>query len=166
MIDYLPKFMMMCTHPTYHDSEPVTLLEMVGHQQGKINELVKAYNEFVEVVNTKTEEFINGTNTDMETFRVGIRQEFQDFIDVVALQIGEQNKAFNEFKIVVNGSMEAFTQAVESKIAKQNSEIKNVYDHVVENLSTVINEMLTDGSVQIGVEYNSSTEELTIIAGN
>ena len=77
--------------PAFYDAESATAIEQTAKVYGAFNELVDEYNNFVDVYNQHVEEFEQGMVTDMEAFQVGIRQEFQDFIDTVDLKIKNQD---------------------------------------------------------------------------
>ena len=54
-----------------------------------MNQLIDEYNGFTDELEKSFEEFKNAHDGDDELFRVGLRQEFQDFIDVVDLKTKE-----------------------------------------------------------------------------
>ena len=87
MMELLPKLNLQNTIPSFYDTESVTVLELTSKLYGAMNELIKDYNNFVEETNNKITEFTEGTNENLETFETAMRQEFQDFIDVVNLKI-------------------------------------------------------------------------------
>ena len=78
--------------PAIYDVDSATAIEQTAKVYAKMQELVTAYNTFVDNVNKHILEFEDGTNKSIEVFQVGIRQEFQDFIDIINLKIKDQDK--------------------------------------------------------------------------
>ena len=77
------------THPAMYDHESVTTIEMTAKLYGAMNQLIEEYNGFVDALETSFEEFKKAHDGDDELFRVGMRQKFQDFIDIVDLKTKE-----------------------------------------------------------------------------
>ncbi len=98
MINLLPKWNLHGNRPTFYDTDSVTMLELAAKLHGAMNELITEYNQFVENTNATIQNFIDSTNQDQETFETALRQEFQDFIDIVDLKL----KAMEE----MNASLE------------------------------------------------------------
>lgn len=95
MIPLLPKWNLHNNRPTFYDTDSVTMLELAGRLHGAMNELITEYNGFVEQANHLITEFMQDQNQDREAFATALRQEFQDFIDVVNLKYSEQEGRIN-----------------------------------------------------------------------
>lgn len=89
MILKLPKWVLTNKFPAFHDVESLTAIEQTARVYGKINELIDNYNSFAENINKTLEEYARADQEEEEAFKTGLRQEFQDFINVVDLQIRE-----------------------------------------------------------------------------
>ena len=118
MIPLLPKWNLHANRPTFYDTDSVTMLELAGRLHGSMNELITDYNSFVENVNKVITEFTNSTEKNNEVFETALRQEFQDFIDIINLKIKEQDlkvaKAVDDVKQeiteYINGKIEVQLQ--------------------------------------------------------
>lgn len=88
----LPKWFLTKGLPAYTDHESATAIEQTYKLYQSMNTLIEEYNGFVDSTNNTIEEFINKYNGDIEVFATSLRQEFQDFIDVIDLKIGEFDK--------------------------------------------------------------------------
>lgn len=136
MIDRLHRFIHTGI-PAFHDLESASTIEMIEKLYSKNNEIIDAYNKFESNIEKLIETYKTGTDKDLELFKVAMRQEFQDFIDIVNL-----------------------------KVMKQDAVISDAVDHMKNNLdaavSQVVDEMVSNGEIKIGVTYNASTEELSI----
>lgn len=73
--------------PAFRDSESATTIEQTYKVYQAMQDLIEEYNEFATATNTKIENFIKEYNGDIEVFTTSLRQEFQDFIDIVDLKI-------------------------------------------------------------------------------
>lgn len=89
MIPLLPRWNLHQNRPTFYDTDSVTMLELAGRMHGSMNELITDYNSFVDNVNKIITEFVNNTEKKNEVFETALRQEFQDFIDIVDLKLKE-----------------------------------------------------------------------------
>lgn len=89
MILKLPKWCLTNKFPAFHDVESLTAIEQTARVYGKINELIDNYNSFAENINKTLEEYAKADQEEEEVFQVAMRQEFQDFINVVDLKIRE-----------------------------------------------------------------------------
>ena len=82
----LPLWKMGESSPAFYDSESVTAIEAIAKLYGKTNEIVEDYNKFVEMWNKQISEFEYSTTKELSLFEKSMRQEFQDFIDVVSVK--------------------------------------------------------------------------------
>ena len=128
----LPRWCLTNTKPTIYDAESGSVIEQTAKVYGAMNELIEEYNKFVDSVNTQITEFSSSEKTDNETFRVGLRQEFQDFIDIVELKIGNFDSytkekirtLFNEVlnELIKNGE---FLNIISDVLSSYKTEIMN-----------------------------------------
>lgn len=137
-IEMLPNWRIPDTSPAFYDTESATAIEQTARLHDKVRELIEAYNEFVVNVEILIDEFETSATNDMETFKVGIRQEFQDFIDVVNLAIGGQETKINEA-------------------------IDYMETNIVQTASNIINQNIRDGNITFETIYDPETENLTLI---
>lgn len=88
-MELLPKWILNDERPSFYDTESVTAITSVARLHGAMNELIKEYNAFADRYNKIVADFTNDANTDREVFEVAMRQEFQDFINVIDLKVRE-----------------------------------------------------------------------------
>lgn len=110
MIQLLPKWNLHNKRPSFYDTDSVTMLELAAKLHGAMNEVIEAYNELEENINKQTGDFITETNQDREVFASALRQEFQDFIDIINLKLLDVQgpRGYSAYEIAVrngfNGS--------------------------------------------------------------
>lgn len=135
----LPKWVLTNPRPSIYDSESATAIEMTAKVYQAMTEMVDEYNKFAENVEKNLAQFEQETNADIGQFTVSLRQEFQDFIDVVEMKLQEQDK-----------------------------EIQDAYNYLVVNLRTTtqqaVSEEMAKGTLQVGMSYVDETESLNMIA--
>lgn len=141
-MNLLPKWVLPPTIPSIYEHESFTALEMVAKVYGAMNELITEYNTFADSVNTKLDEFTAETERNNELFAIGLRQEFQDFIDAVDLKIAGLGNEITEIRDLLNSTIE----------------------NMAEITIDAVNQAIADGRIVVGVEYNPETEEMNIIA--
>lgn len=95
----LPKWLLRRSLPAYHDHESATILEAQNKVYNAMNELIEEYNKWVDETNVKLQEFFDKYNEDIELFTTSLRQEFQNFIDVVNLKV---QQAISEIDSKIN----------------------------------------------------------------
>lgn len=101
----LPHWVITDRLPAIYDHESGTAIEQTAKVYGAMNELIDEYNKFVDHINETVEAFINNTNGDYEIFKVAIRQEFQDFIDVVNLKAKSQDNVINNAVLYMKANL-------------------------------------------------------------
>ena len=106
-IPILPKMYLHGNKASFYDGDQATLLELASTLHGTMNNVIEEYNAFVDGVNEKITEFVNGSETDYETFKTALRQEFQDFIDVITLKYEEQESLINNIREFIQSTAEA-----------------------------------------------------------
>ena len=124
--------------PAIYDVDSATAIEQTAKVYAKMQELVTAYNTFVDNVNKHILEFEDGTNKSIEVFQVGIRQEFQDFIDVINLKIKDQDKVIADAVIYMK---EHLVQTI-----KDLNESGELNEMIVSALTNVEERLLTEQS--------------------
>lgn len=133
----LPKWILTDPTPALYDAENGTVIEQTAKIYKAFNELVDEYNNYVENLNKHIDEFETGLVKDQEAFKVGIRQEYQDFINTVDL-----------------------------KIQSQDAVIADAVNYMKTNLHNSIKALLTSmsvaGELTVNTVYTEDTEELII----
>ena len=137
-MNLLPHWSITDMHPAFYDVESGTAIEQTARLYGAMQTLIGEYNQFADKCNKNITEFEQSTNQDIETFKVGMRQEFQDFIDTVDLHIQTQD---NEIKSAL-------------------TYIRNEVDKIARE---IIIEELYEKGVSIEMTYNEETEELGFV---
>ena len=104
----LPKWVLPPSLPAVYDFESATALEMTAKIYGAMRTLIEEYNKFADTVNANIKEHQEKTDSEAELFGTGLRQEFQDFIDVVELELKKLNADTLAFtKEIVNKAIKA-----------------------------------------------------------
>lgn len=98
----LPYWVMPKTLPATEDMESSTCIEMTYKLYQTMNKFIESYNEFVDETNNKVNTFIEKINGDMEVWTTSIRQEFQDFIDVVDLKLSSYRNDIEQFANIID----------------------------------------------------------------
>ena len=145
----LPFWVLTDLQPAFYDSESGTVLQQMSRVYAKVQELLDAYNQFVNEVNTYITEFENGIIEDFESFKNCIITTMNNYIESVDIKLGLQDKEIND------------------SIAEQNNIIEEAINYMKNNIvattTSVINQAIQDGTLNVGIEYDSSTEALNII---
>ena len=134
----LPYWVLTDFQPAFYDSESGTVLQQLSRIYPKIQEVVDGFNNFVNEVNTYITEFEDGIIEDFECFKNCIIETMNNYIETI-----------------------------DTKINLQDTEIKEAVDYmktnIVETATSVINQAIEDGSLNVAIDYDEPNEALNII---
>lgn len=145
----LPHWCITDLQPAFYDTDSRTAVEQTGILYAKVKELIDIYNAFVDKVNEHIEEFEDGTNKSIEVFTIGMRQEFQDFIDIINLKVKDQD-------III---ADAVSYMKENIISTTNSVIADMY----ENDKFYMNVDYDEENEEISIQNHYRTEDVNFI---
>lgn len=95
-MNLLPHWVLTDKFPAFYDSDSKTAIEQTARVYAAMQTLIAECNSFVDSVNQHITDFENGAKKDYEVFTTELRQEFQDFIDVIELKIQSQDKKISD----------------------------------------------------------------------
>lgn len=137
----LPKWLLTDKHPAFFDLESATAIEQTAKVYGAMRDLIKHYNEFVEMIEKQVNEFSLENNKDLESFKVGIRQEFQDFIDIINLKVKgssvELDKAVDFMKENLEASVISVVESMKDS-GELSEAILTAFDNLTDSLNSEI----------------------------
>lgn len=132
MISPLPKWNLRNNAPSFYSTDAVTMLELAARLHASMNKLIDDYNERSEALEARLTEFETGAREDMETHETSIRQEFQDFIDIVNLKVLDVEQAIENLSDqIANISSEKIKEEVMTEITPMFEEINNNFQMLV-----------------------------------
>lgn len=122
--------------PAYKDAESATALEQTYKVYKAMNELVDEYNKFSANLEKHINDYINSTTKDLDEFKIGLRQEFQDFIDVVDVKIDTMETT------ILAECTEEMNRYVQNEIKQMihdlgQQEIDEIYDNFASEVATI-----------------------------
>ena len=151
MFPLLPKWNLNPNRPSFYDTDSATLLELASTLHATMNSLIEEYNKFVDNVNNTLTEFTQSETQNREVFEVAIRQEFQDFINIIDLKVAGMNNDYKKFTNQVNNSIENQDNKINGMVANQRT--------ITQEL---INDAIKTGDLTIIESYDEETESLNI----
>lgn len=155
----LPNWVLTNLQSAFYDSESGTILQQMARVYSKIEELINIYNEFACEVNRYIKEFEDGIIEDFECFKNCIIKTMNDYIESIDMKISLQDLKISE-------AIERQDQAILDKFESQDEVIENAVnymrDNIVETTTTLINQAITNGDIQVTLNYDAEDEELTI----
>lgn len=132
--------------PSVSDTESLTVLELVGKNTNKINEIVDLVNNHIDTVNDLINEFINETSTNLESFKIQMEQKFKDFTDIIDLKMDSQDKLINDSIVYIK---------------------ENLNTYIIENFQLAIEDMVRKGTLKLVLKYDEENESLMLdVSGN
>lgn len=173
-MNLLPKWNLTRTLPAHMDHESNTAVEQTYKVYKAMNTLINDYNEFVDQTNQALTEFVEKYEGDLETFTTAMRQEFQDFIDIVELRFASiKTEIIADLDIEtiqanitsLQADLTTLENKVNNEIATQIEGFLNNY-YTKEETESLIDEKIAEietggGSTDLSNYYNKEeTEEL------
>ena len=156
----LPYWVLTDLQPAFYDSESGTVLQQMSRVYAKVQELLDAYNNFVKEINTYISEFEDGIIKDFECFKNCVIQTMNDYIQTIDTKINLQD-------LNIENKFEVQNELIQAKFTEQDSKIDEAIDYMKNNIiattTTIINEAIQNGDLNIAIEYDAPTEALNII---
>ena len=149
----LPHWGLRDKHPSIYDRESATAIEMVSKLYGKVNEIISNYNSFLERVEKRIDDFEDSNDKNYEVFTIGLRQEFQDFIDVVELKLKEPI----DVSFIEQVVREKINEVVDSDLIGEN--VENIIEEKINNKLSNLSLTATDDG------YGNITVEVGVVNG-
>lgn len=122
MISKLTHWSLNRVIPTIDDTESLSVLELVGRNTTKINELINEYNMFVDTVNKEITDFESTSNSSFKCFTENIVKVVHEFIHSVELKLDTQDTVIQDA-------------------------INFMKDNIASSVTTLINEMKDSGEL-------------------
>lgn len=156
----LPHWVLTNLQSAFYDSESGTVLQQMARVYSKIEELINTYNEFVREVNRYIQEFEDGIIHDFECFKNCIIKTMNDYIETIDIKINLQDLKISE-------AIERQDNTIAEKFIEQDNVIADAINYmknnIVETATTIINQAIENGDLQVAITYNQETEELNIL---
>lgn len=148
MIKKLPYWVVPDSLPAFYETEGATAIQMVAKLYGKVQEMIEDYNRFVDQVNTEIDNFEKGITKNFEDFKTCVMKLMNDYIETIDTKINMQD------------------QSIAAKFDEQDTKIEDAINYMKNNIvattTNIINQAILDGTITVGVSYDSENEELTI----
>lgn len=156
----LPYWVLTDLQPAFYDSESGTILQQLSRMYPKIQEIIDRYNDFVREVNRYIDEFERGIIKDFECFKNCINKTMIDYIESIDMKVNIQDSTIAE-------AIERQDKAIEDKFDEQDTAIANAINYmktnIVATVESVVNQAIQNGSINVAVTYDLSTEALRVI---
>lgn len=155
----LPHWVLTNLQSAFYDSESGTVLQQMARVYSKIEELINIYNEFACEVNRYIKEFEDGIIRDFECFKNCIIKTMNDYIESIDTKISLQDLKISE-------AIERQDNTIAGKFTEQDNTIAEAINYMKDNIvattTTIINQAIENGDINVSINYNTDTEELTI----
>lgn len=156
----LPFWVLTDLQPAFYDSESGTVLQQLSRIYPKIQEVINSYNDFVREVNRYIDEFENGIISDFECFKNCIIKTMNDYIESIDMKVNIQDTRISE-------AIENQNKIISDKFDEQDEAIQSAINYMKDNIiattTSVINQAIENGDLNVGFEYNPQTEALNFI---
>lgn len=140
-MDLLPKWRLTKSLPASRDSESSTCIEMTYKLYKAMQNLISEYTTFSSEVSATLSENEEKFNQDLEIYATSLRQEFQDFVDIVDLKIS--SFADDEEIMVLQSSVSDLTKSIENVRKDLQAQIDNV-DSVINSINSSISSLTSE----------------------
>lgn len=156
----LPYWVLTDLQPAFYDSESGTVLQQTSRMYAKLQEALNEFNEYAKEINRYITDFEDGIINDFECFKNCIIKTMNDYIESIDMKVNIQDTRISE-------AIENQNQIIENKFEEQDEEIQNAINYMKDNIiataTSVINQAIQNGDLNVGIEYDSPNEALNII---
>ncbi|MBR3117564.1 MAG: hypothetical protein IKL65_00560 [Bacilli bacterium] len=148
-ISPLPHWVLTNYQSAFYDSESGTVLQAMARIYPKIEELITDYNDYVKQIDKIIKDFQSGIIKDFECFKNCIITTMTEYIESIDLKMSVQDSMI--------------TNKFEEQDEKINNAIDYMKNNIIETATSVINQAIENGELNVSFEYNPTTEELNFI---
>lgn len=148
----LPRWIFTKGLGAFYDGESATCMEQTFKVYEAMNSLITEYNEFVDTTNKTITDFVAESEQNFDEFAIGLRQEFQDFIDTIDLKVVALNQAFDELK----GDWDVLSADLRNELATSLSEFNTSFTTTITNL---VETMFTEYKAEIDAQFISQLSD-------
>ena len=155
-MDKLPHWSITDKHPAFYDTESATAIEMVAKLYAAMNQLIDEVNPILDNASKLHEEFREEVRSEFTAFTIGLRQEFQDFIDIINLKVMSQDKIINDWiGVIEKEASRIVSEKIESGVF-----VRFKYTDIDEGLYIIGS---SEDATEHDVIYTAATEHLEIV---
>lgn len=156
----LPHWVLTNYQSAFYDSESGTVLQAMARIYPKIEELITDYNNYVKQIDNLITEFQNGMIKDFECFKNCIIKTMTEYIESIDTKMSVQDS-------VIADKFNEIDETIANKFTEQDEKIDNAIEYMKDNIiaaaTNIINQAIENGSLNVGFEYDPTTEELDFI---
>ena len=156
MINSMPPWVLTNPQPAFLESESGSVLQQTAVMYAKVNELVESYNSFTKNIDKAMNDFLIADAQSKQEHMSAIRQEFQDFINIVDLKILAMQNEIRNFE----DNMDAWKKQQENIIKNAENYMKN---NIVSTTETIVNDALANETIYAKMNYDAENESLSIV---
>lgn len=159
-ISPLPHWVLTNYQSAFYDSESGTVLQAMARIYPKIEELINDYNNYVKQIDNIINDFQSGMIDDFECFKNCIIKTMTDYIQSIDTKMSVQDT-------VIADKFNQIDTTIDDKFTEQDNKIETAIEYMKNNIvataTSVINQAIENGDLNVGLEYDEPTESLNFI---
>lgn len=156
----LPHWVLTNYQSAFYDSESGTILQAMARIYPKIEDLINDYNTYVKQIDNIINEFQTGIIEDFECFKNCIIKTMTEYIESIDTKMSVQDS-------VIADKFNEIDETIANKFDEQDTKIDNAIqymkDNIVATATSIINQAIENGDLNVGIEYNPTDESLNFI---
>lgn len=156
----LPHWVLTNYQSAFYDSESGTVLQALARIYPKIEELITDYNNYVKQLDSYITDFTNGIIKDFDCFKNCIIKTMTDYIETIDTKMSVQDSfianKFNEQDTLIANKFDEQDEKIDNAI-------QYMKDNIIQTATTIINQAIENGDLNVGFEYNPTNESLDFI---
>lgn len=156
----LPHWVLTNYQSAFYDSESGTALQALARIYPKIEELITDYNNYAKQLDSYITDFANGLITDFDSFKNCIIKTMTDYIESIDTKMSVQDS-------VIADKFNEIDESIATKFSEQDTAIANAIqymkDNIVATATSIINQAIENGDLNVGFDYDPTNESLDFI---
>lgn len=156
----LPHWVLTNYQSAFYDSESGTVLQAMARIYPKVEELITDYNNYVKQLDSYITDFTNGLISDFDCFKNCIIKTMTEYIESIDTKMSVQDS-------VIADKFNEIDETIANKFDEQDTKIDNAIqymkDNIVATATSIINQAIENGDLNVGFDYDPTNESLDFI---
>ena len=141
----LPKWALVTQPTAIYDLESVTPLQQTARVYGAMQEMIREYNTFADLINKEISEFVGSSEVEIQNFKESVEKR-------ICCKFNEMDAAFSKMKVDI-------VHYMDDKI------VEKYQQTIHDQLSQIVSEKIAAGDIDIRLTYDPETESLNMTTG-
>ena len=159
MLDKLSKNFLSPYDAAFYDMKAKSQQELLANFHAKLNECVDEINGFIDSYKNSLAEFKAEDEKSKQEHMTALRQEFQDFINIIELKVkGQENTIDSSIKYISENLQDSVARIIDDM--KESGELSDAILSSLDNVKIELQEIINTLELNVNEEFESITLDI------